>query len=72
MTPNPIPPFKITIYDTKHTSNTKHISNNPFFRKLSNISKYIFFNKKKKKEVSLKQSAFYADLYGIIYILYNL
>ena len=62
MTLDLIETLRTSIYNPKHTKNTKIHFNflkkftcfkNPYFSKVSNS----------------KQSAFYADLYGIVYIL---
>ena len=63
MTPIPINALKITIYDTTHTQITK--VSFPPNRNILKHRKFIVF-------IFLKLSAFYADLYGINYILYIL
>ena len=65
MTTNPIHAFKITIYNTTHTTVQKHIYTNQFFEVFE-----IFLNSYFKK--SSKLSAVYVDSYGITYDLYIL
>ena len=59
MTLHPIETLKTSIYSPKHTKNTKiHI----ILSKLKKQKSYV------SKKTSSKQSAFYADLYSVIYI----
>ena len=65
--------FIFTENDTESCRNTQNINiaqNTPKTRtyifKLKKMSRIILF---KKREINSKKSAFYADLYGIIYIL---
>ena len=63
-TPNSINALQIRIYNTKHTHKYTNIyPTNPFFEHVKNP----YFSKRKSNI-----SAFYGDLYSIIYTLYIL